>query len=163
MLVEDVDTRLRLELCQVFVIIDEDRFDGLDGCFLDFCQELALAVAVGGHGGNLGGGYLLYALVLALPLIDCHIAVSPQIFVSPAHDVLLGDLGHAVDEGDCLGPILTIDESVYTRHCPVVIVLIGFHHGKFHIIDRSLDEGVVEVSAAQLAGFGQQQFAHVIE
>ena len=163
LLVEHVYARHGVELRHVGRVVHEDGLDGLHGALLDRGQEVALLVAVRDDRGDLRSGDLLHALVLALTLVDDGVALLAQVLVGPVDDILLRDLGHAVELVHLVGPVGAVDERVGEGEGAAVVVLGLPHELHLVVVDRCLDELLVEVARAQLGHLREQQVAHLVE
>lgn len=162
-LIKYVDAFAGFELRHVFPVVHEHRFDGLHLGVLYLGQEGALRVAVGGDGRDFRGCDLLLIGVLAFAFVDDGVTFGTEVLVGPVHHILLGDLFHAVQLADVVGPLLAVDERVDVEHGALVVFVELVHQLHLVVVDRSLDQPFVELSGANLRRFGQQQVAHFVE
>ena len=162
-LIQHVDALLRLELRHVLLVVHEYRLDRLDLRVLYLGEELALRVAVGHDRRDLRGCDLLLVGVFAFTLVDDGITFGAEVFVGPVHDVLLGDLRHAVELLHFVGPVGAVDERVDVEHRAAFVLFERTHHLHLVIVDGRLDQAFVEIPVAQLGHFGQQHVAYFVE
>ena len=80
----------------------------MNGTCLNLLEEAACGVAVHHDGSDCRLAHLLLVRVFALLLVDNGIVVVLQIFIGKVHDILFGQLRHAVQGGDFVGPVASV-------------------------------------------------------
>jgi len=163
LLVENVDAGLRLELRHVFLVIDEYGFDRLHLRGLYLGEEFALRVAVGHDRGDLRCCDLLLVGVFALAFVDDGVTFGTEVFVGPLHDVLLGDLRHAVEPCDLVGPVCAADERIDIEYRAAVVLLERAHQLHFVVVDGRFNQFFIEVPLPQFCHLLQKQVADFVE
>ena len=163
LLIQHVDALLRLELRHVLLVVHEYRLDRLDLRVLYLGEELALRVSVGHDRGDLRGGDLLLVGIFALALVDDGVTLGAEVLVGPVHDVLLGDLRHAVDPCDFVCPVGSADERIDIEYRAAVVLLERAHQLHFVVVDGRFDQVFIEVPVPQFCYFRQKQVAYFVE
>ena len=163
LLVEHLDTRLRLEAVHILLEIDKARLDRLHLRRCNSLEEVALSVAVGYDRSDLGLSDLLLVGILTLTLVDDGVVLLTQLLVSETHNVLLSDLRQAVEYLNLVLPLRTVDERLNIHIGTTIVRIEVLHSLQLIVVHRRSDQSLVELACTQLSNLAEQQITHLFE
>ena len=136
--------------------------DGFYLSILDISHECTLLVAIGRNRGDGRLVDLLQSRVNTLFLIHHDIAIGKET-IGEINNLLLGNLGDAVNLSYLLLPVYLINKGIDKQVCTPTVTLQQLVIAAFLVIDDAGQEVIGKVTFLQFLNLSQQQVFHLVE
>ena len=121
----------------IFVVIHENRLNGIHFHTFHLFQEIAFHIAVHHHGSDFRLIHLLDITLLALAFINHHIIIVLERALCKIHNIFLGYHTHVLSLVEHILPALVRNVCKSHLHATVTVAFERGHIAEFPVVDGS--------------------------